>query len=169
MPTVGTVEAYGPTASHDYVGFTLNGVGGSLLNSSAQGVGVGNNGIADGEGLKIVFDAPMNAVTLGINHIGNGEMAIDWIAYGPDGTTQVASGTTTSFTSDGSVTITPCRSVLEHPAHGRRAGGPEPAAPHHQHRRRDRGHDSARESQLRGYRQRRRWRCCVRYLCGHAC
>ena len=126
LPTVATTDSYGPTPSHDYAGFTLYGLNGGELNSSAQGVGVDNNGIADPESLKIVFDGPMTTATLGINHLGNGSMEIDWVAYAADGVTIVQSGTTTTFSGDSTVTITPSGPFKSIELTGDEVTGPSP-------------------------------------------
>src|SRR5690606_12985403 len=95
LPTVSTVDAFGPTPTRDYAGFSVNSA--EDVNGSSQGIGVGNNGIQDGETLSIVFDNPMLNVTLGINAIGNIDpMQIHWVAYDA-GNNVVANGTTASF------------------------------------------------------------------------
>ena len=99
-------QGFGPTDSRDYNGFTLYGVNGSKLNGSGSGIGVGNNGIEDGEKLAIVFDDPMTSVTLGIDEQGSGSWKIKWTAFDSQGNV-VASGETTSFTSDTTRTINP--------------------------------------------------------------
>jgi hypothetical protein len=101
LPEVDTTDSFNPVASRDYAGFTVYSAG--LLNGSAQGIGVGNNGVQDTEHLYFVFDNPMDSVTLGVNAIGNiNLMEIDWVAYSDAaGTNPVASGTTAQFDSDG--------------------------------------------------------------------
>ncbi|KRA97542.1 hypothetical protein ASD83_10470 [Devosia sp. Root685] len=99
-------QGFGPTDSRDYNGFTLYGVNGSKLNGSGSGIGVGNNGIEDGEKLSIEFDGPMTSVTLGIDKQGNASWQIKWTAYDAQNNV-VATGYTTQFNSDTTRTIDP--------------------------------------------------------------
>lgn len=100
-------QGFGPTVSRDYDGFTISAIGnGNRINGSAQGIGVNNNAIDDGEKLEILFDSQMTSVTLGINHSGNEDMEIDWVAYDQNGNV-VASGTTADFDNDTTRTISP--------------------------------------------------------------
>ncbi|MBX6329688.1 MAG: VWA domain-containing protein, partial [Pseudolabrys sp.] len=109
LPTVTLSDAYGPVASHDYDGFTLNGLGGGLLNGSSAGVGVNDNNMNPGDQFQIVFDNPMQSAILGIDFAGNGHLHLHWIARDAGGN-QVDSGNTASFNADGSITIDPMTS-----------------------------------------------------------
>ncbi|MGV3576339.1 MAG: DUF5801 repeats-in-toxin domain-containing protein [Devosia sp.] len=99
-------EGFHPTVSRDYDGFTISAMGhGNQLNSSGQGIGVNNNGINDGEKLRIDFDDAMSSVTLDLDLSGNSWKVI-WKAYDENGTL-VDQGTTSTFNSDGGRIITP--------------------------------------------------------------
>jgi len=103
LPEVDTTDSFNPQSPRDYAGFTIYSAG--LLNGSAQGIGVGNNGIQDAESLYFVFDNPMQSVTLGINAIGNiNDMVIHWVAYSDAaGLIPVAGDTTLPFDADGNI------------------------------------------------------------------
>ncbi|SMQ60375.1 type I secretion C-terminal target domain (VC_A0849 subclass) [Devosia lucknowensis] len=94
---------FGPTATKDFGSFMLEGISGPL-NGSGQGVGVANNGIENGEKLAVVFDDAMTSAKIGVDHIGNGTMRIDWVAKDANGQT-VGSGSTATFNADGTLNI----------------------------------------------------------------
>ncbi|WP_406873179.1 DUF5801 repeats-in-toxin domain-containing protein [Aminobacter sp. P9b] len=106
LPEVSVSGGFGPTATRDYEGFTLKGLDGGLLNGSADGIGIGNNGMNPGEKFAVVYDVEMTSAKLGVNHFGNGTARLDWVAKDQDGNV-VASGSSLNISSDGFVTIPP--------------------------------------------------------------
>lgn len=122
LGSVNTSSAYGPTSSHDYGAFLVEGVGGKQVNASGQGIGVSNNGIQDGDKLAMVFDNAMTAVTLNLNHQGSATWAIKWTAYDANGNV-VGTGTTSNFNSDTTQTITSSEAFVRLVLEGDNTGG----------------------------------------------
>jgi hypothetical protein len=106
LPTVTLGDGFGPIATRDYEGFTLNGLGGGLLNGSGAGVGVNDNNMNVSDQFQIVFDGAMESATLGINFAGNGTLKLHWIARDAAGNI-LEQGDTAAFGADGSIDIDP--------------------------------------------------------------